>query len=93
MFLDRSDAFDDVTSALLSAAFEAAWAQYCTQAGLPADEQDRLDTRDLIARRIVQMGNLGERDQSVLVADALAHVARIRGPTASASKAPGQRGP
>jgi hypothetical protein len=79
MLLDRPDAFDPEINALLSAAFEAAWDEYRGQAARPTDEQDRLDTRDLIARRIVQMGNLGERDQSILVADALAHVARVKG--------------
>jgi hypothetical protein len=79
MLLYRPDAFDAETSTLLSAAFDAAWKEYCGQAVRPLDEQERLDTRDLIARRMIQMGNLGESDQKVLVGDALAHVAQVRG--------------
>jgi hypothetical protein len=77
--LSRPDSFDPETSKVLSAAFEAAWAEYCRNVGRPSDKQEIFDTRDLLARRVIQMGRLGERDESVLVHDALSHLAQVRG--------------
>jgi hypothetical protein len=73
----RDAGFDAEATLLLSSAFDAAWQAVRTSA--LADEMDAAASRDMLARRIIEMGRRGERNQDRLVEDALAHLANSRG--------------
>lgn len=66
----RKAAFDADEVALLARAFEQAWqsARGSQAATVPGGEAH---VRELIARRVIQLAQLGERDQTVLATDAL----------------------
>ena len=68
-------AFDADTVALLSSAFETAW-DTIQKSGSPlAAAGLAASTRELLAKRIIEMAQKGERDRRRLVEDALAHLA------------------
>jgi hypothetical protein len=68
-------AFDPDTITLLASAFDAAW-DTVKKSGSPLAEDDRAaSTREVLAKRIIEMGKKGERDPLRLVDDALAHLA------------------
>ena len=68
--------FDPETTAVLASAFDLAW-DTVKNSGSPlaADDQAVL-TRELLAKRIIDKAQQGERDPKRLVDDALAHLAR-----------------
>jgi hypothetical protein len=68
-------AFDPDTVKLLASAFETAW-NTVKKSGSPlAADGQAASTRELLAKRIIEMGHKGERDGRRLVDDALAHLA------------------
>ena len=71
-------AFDLDTTALLVSAFDTAW-DTVKKSGSPlAANENAASTRDLLARRIIKMGQQGERNRQRLVDDALAHLAAAK---------------
>ena len=68
-------AFDLDTTALLASAFDSAWDTVKKSGSPPAADGNAESTRDLLAKRIIKMGQQGERDRQRLVDDALAHLA------------------
>jgi hypothetical protein len=71
-------AFDTEATRLLGSAFEAAWQVLKTSGNAPADEAQAASTRELLAKRIIEMGRRGERNQDRLVEEALRHLAKSR---------------
>ena len=71
-------AFDLETTALLASAFDSAW-DTVKKSGSPLAANENADsTRNLLAKRIIKMGQQGERDRQRLVDDALAHLTVAR---------------
>ena len=70
-------AFDTEATRLLSAAFEAAW-QVVKSSGAVADEAHAASIRECLAKRVIELGRRGERNQDRLVEDALLYLARSR---------------
>ena len=71
-------AFDLETTALLASAFDSAW-DTVKKSGSPlAANENAASTRNLLAKRIIKMGQQGERDRQRLVDDALAHLTVAR---------------
>ncbi|MGH6672056.1 MAG: hypothetical protein ACRECV_08805 [Xanthobacteraceae bacterium] len=71
-------AFDPETTAILSAALDAAW-DTVVKSGSPLASAERAEeTRDLLARSIIADAEKGERDTQRLTDNALAHLARAR---------------
>jgi hypothetical protein len=68
--------FDADTTLLLGSAFDAAWQAAKTSGG--ADDIHAAASRDLLAKRIIEMGRRGERNQDRLIEDALAHLENSR---------------
>ena len=67
-------AFDSDTVVLLSSAFETAW-DTIKKSGSPlAAAGPAASTRELLAKRIIEIGREGERDPMQLVEGALAHL-------------------
>jgi len=71
-------AFDDETTQLLGAAFEAAWEKVETAGSARADDSQAALTRDALAKRIIELAKRGERDPDRLVENALDYLARSR---------------
>jgi len=64
--------FDVDTTIILAAAFDAAWLSLQTS-GSPFAADDRAaETRDLLAQRLIEIAQRGERDKQRLVQEALA---------------------
>lgn len=70
--------FDAETTLLLGAAFDAAWQAVRTSGGGRTGDRPPASTRDMLARRIIEMGRRGERNHSRLVEDALAYLENSR---------------
>ena len=69
-------AFDSDTTALLASAFDAAW-DTVKKSSNPLAANDRAAwTREVLAKRIIDRAQQGERDPKRLVDDALAHLTR-----------------
>jgi hypothetical protein len=69
-----NSAFDPETASLLASAFEAAW-ETLKKSGSPlATNENASSTREIMAKRIVEMAQTGERDPKKLVDDALTHI-------------------
>ena len=68
-------AFDSDTTALLASAFDAAWDTVKKSSSPLAANDEAASTREVLAKRIIEMGQQGERDRQRLVDDALAHLA------------------
>jgi predicted protein tyrosine phosphatase len=68
----------------LGAAFEAAWKKVKTAGTGLAEESEAALTRELLAKRIIEMAKRGERNPDRLVEDALDHLARSRATSDSA---------
>ena len=67
--------FDVDTTIILASAFDAAWLSLQTS-GSPFAADDRASqTRDLLAQRIIEIAQRGERDKRRLVEEALARFA------------------
>jgi hypothetical protein len=71
-------AFDCDTTQLLGAAFEAAWEEVKAAGSVLAEESQAALTRELLAKRIIEMAKRGERNPDRLVENALDHLARAR---------------
>ena len=67
-------AFDSDTTALLASAFDAAWDTVKKSSNPLAANDQAASTREVLAKRIIKMGQQGERDRQRLVDDALAHL-------------------
>jgi hypothetical protein len=70
--------FDAETTLLLGSAFDAAWQTAKTAGGGRTDDMRAAAIRDVLARRIIEMGRRGERNRDRLVEDALAHLGNSR---------------
>ena len=68
-------AFDPDTVAVLSSAFDIAWDTLRRSGSTLTTDSQAASTRELLAKRIVERGQMGERDERRLVDDALAHLA------------------
>ena len=68
--------FDAETTLLLGSAFDAAWQAAKTSGG--AADVHAAARRNLLAKRIIEMGRRGERNHDRLVEDALAHLENSR---------------
>ena len=77
-------AFDSETTELLGAAFEAAWEKVKTAGSALAEGSEAALTRELLAKRIIEMAKRGERNPDRLVEIALDHLARSRAASDSA---------
>ena len=71
-------AFDAETTQLLGLAFEAAWQKVKTAGSALVEESEATLTRELLAKRIIEMAKRGERNPDRLVEIALDHLARSR---------------
>ena len=78
-------AFDSEDTELLGAAFEAAWEKLNTADSALAEGADAALTRELLAKRIIELAKRGERDPDCLVESALDHLARSRAGSALAA--------
>ena len=74
----RDAGFDAEATLLLSSAFDAAWQAVRTSGSGLADDIHAAASRDMLARRIIEMARRGERNQDRLVEDALAYLANSR---------------
>ena len=72
------------TTQLLGRAFEAAWEKVKTSGSALAEESEAALTRELLAKRIIEMAKRGERNADRLVENALDHLARSRATSDSA---------
>ena len=77
-------AFDSEDTELLGAAFEAAWEKLNTAGSALAEGSEAALTRELLAKRIIEMAKRGERNPDRLVEIALDHLARSRAASDSA---------
>jgi len=59
----------------LASAFDTAWDTVKKSGSLLAADDQAASTREVLAKRIIQMGQQGERNGQRLVDDALAHLA------------------
>jgi len=71
-------AFDPETTRILGAAFDAAWHTIQTSGSTFASNDQIVSTREFLAKRIIEMGQRGERDPHKLAEDAVAHLAHGR---------------
>jgi hypothetical protein len=67
--------FDPDTVKILTSAFEAAWQSIKKSDMTLSTGGNPVAIREFLAKRIIEMGQQGERNQDLLVADALAHLA------------------
>src|SRR5262245_52005330 len=77
-------AFDSETTELLGAAFEAAWEKLNTSGSALAEGSEAALTRELLAKRIIELAKRGERNPDRLVENALDYVVRSRAASDSA---------
>jgi hypothetical protein len=68
-------AFDPNTTELLASAFDIAWDTVKKSGSALAADDQAMSTREVLAKRIIEMGQQGERDRQRLIDDALAHLA------------------
>jgi hypothetical protein len=82
-------AFDSETTELLGAAFEAAWEKLKTSGSTLAEGSEAAVTRELLAKRIIEMAKRGERNRNRLVESALDHLAKSRAGSVLATQSAG----
>jgi hypothetical protein len=68
-------AFSSEVTRLLGSAFEDAWQKLKGSDGVLADERRAASIRELLAKRIIELGRRGERNHDRLVEHALAQLA------------------
>jgi hypothetical protein len=73
--LEAEGVFDRDAIRLLAGAFDDAWQQLTTAGARFADERQKEMARDIIAKHIIQLARLGERDQRKLAESALLELA------------------
>jgi hypothetical protein len=71
-------AFDSETTQLLGAAFEDAWEDVKSSGSALAEGAEAALTRELLAKRIIELAKRGERNPDRLVESALDHLAKSR---------------
>ena len=67
-------AFDPVTAHLLAASFENAWNSLAVRGDRLADPLKADHSREVLAKRIIELAQRGERDSIRLCDDALAYL-------------------
>ena len=67
--------FDVDTTIILASAFDAAWLSLQVSNSPVAADDRATKTRDLLAQRIIEVAQRGERDKRRLVDEALAQIA------------------
>ncbi len=67
--------FDPEATKVLTAAFDTAWQMLKTSGNVLAADYRSVSTRELLAKRIIEMARQGERDPIRLVDDALTYLA------------------
>ena len=77
-------AFDSETTELLGAAFEAAWEKVNAAGSALAKGSEAALTRELLAKRIIELAKRGERNFDRLVESALDHLAKSQATSDSA---------
>jgi hypothetical protein len=70
--------FDPQTNDLLAAAFDTAWKLLRASGSTLAAGPESAPTRELLAKRIIEMAQSGERDAFKLIDGALMHLANAR---------------
>jgi hypothetical protein len=70
--------FDPNTTSLLITAFEGAWATVLKSGSPLASPEQAAETREFLARYIIDHVEAGERDPQKLIDDALASLAKPR---------------
>lgn len=70
--------FDPQTNDLLAAAFDTAWKLLRASGSTLAAGPESTATRELLAKRIIETAQRGERDAFKLIDDALMHLANAR---------------
>jgi hypothetical protein len=70
--------FDSETNNLLAAAFDTAWKLLRALGSTLAAGPESAATRELLAKRIIEMAQRGERDAFKLIDGALMHLANAR---------------
>ena len=70
--------FDRDTTLLLVSAFDAAWETVKKSGSTLAADDQAASTRELLAKRIIKMGEQGERNMQRLIDDALAHLTGVK---------------
>jgi hypothetical protein len=68
--------FNPETTKILTAAFDTARQILKTSGSTLAADYQSASTRELLAKRIIEKANQGERDPLRLIDDALAHLAK-----------------
>ena len=63
--------FDADTTIILASAFDAAWLSLQVSDSPLAADSRSIETRELLAQRIIEIARRGERDKRRLVAEAL----------------------
>jgi hypothetical protein len=71
-------AFDPETADVLVAAFDTSWKLLKISGSILAAVPESDATREILARRIIETAQLGEKDPFKLVDDALANLASVR---------------
>jgi hypothetical protein len=69
-------AFNSEVTRLLGSAFEDAWQKLTTSEGAFADQRRAALLRELLAKRIIELGRHGERNHDRLVENALANLVK-----------------
>ena len=72
----KQSAFEPETIEILVAVFETAWQKVEQSGSKLASPRYKRAARELIAKRIIEMAQRGERDPAVLADDAVAYVER-----------------
>ena len=72
-FLSQS-AFEPEVIAILAAAFEAAWASVETSGSALASPRYKRVAQEIMAKRIIETAQRGERDKDRLASDALTYL-------------------
>ena len=70
--------FDPEATRILTAAYDTAWQMLKTSGDVLAADFRAAATRDMLAKRIIEMGSQGERNPLRLAEDALAHLAKSK---------------
>ena len=68
--------FNSEVTRLLGSAFEDAWRKLTTSEGSLADERRAALLREVLAKRIIELGRHGERNHDRLVENALANLVK-----------------
>jgi tartrate dehydratase beta subunit/fumarate hydratase class I family protein len=76
--LFKKEAFDPDTTSLLASAFDSAWETVKKSGSHLAADGQALSTREILAKRIIERAQAGERDPVKLTSDALSHLAGSR---------------